>query len=100
FQKAAHKICEQIGIASDGRVDATCQIRKFVEQGFVEGPAHAVQPLKFVPGSPSCVFDDAGHSECIVCCELRIDARPRHQQFAHAIEIAEIRHRLARVDQV
>ena len=54
-----------------------------------------MQPLEFVPGGSSRIFDHASHSQCIVGRELRIEPRPCRQQFLHAVEVAKICHRLA-----
>ena len=63
----------------------------------VERLAHAVQALKLEAAVVAArISMIAGDRQRIVGGELRIDARPRGQQFARAGEIGKIGHRLAR----
>ena len=95
LQQPAHQIGEQIGIATDRRIDAADQIRRFGDERVIKRLAHTVQPLEFISVCAAGSLDHARHRERIVGGELRIEPRPRGQQLARAIEIAEIGHRLA-----
>ena len=82
-------------MAADRRVDAHGGLAAIRRQRLVEHLAHAVQALELVAFDAAGVLDHARDRERIVGGELRIEPRPRRQQLAGAVQVAEVGHRLA-----
>ena len=59
-----------------------------------------MQALEFVARDPAGVLDHARQRERIVSSKLRIELLARGQQFAGALQIAQVCHRLAREDRI
>ena len=83
-------------MAADRRIDPARRAGHVAQQRLVERLAHAVEALEFVAVDAARRLDHARDGERIVGGDLRIEPRPRREQLAGAVHVAEVGHRLAR----
>ena len=95
LQQAADQIGQQVAVAAHRRIGAAGEARRVLQQGLVEGVAHAVQALELEACGVAGAFQDGGHRQGVVGRKLRVDPRPRGEQTLGAGHIVEVGHRLA-----